>query len=116
MAETTTRPGSFAAKLDSELQARGLGRRTLARKLSEGRGGAQSVDTLRGLLQKYLRGEVVPTARSRHEIEDALGCKRDALEPDDDDEEASRPVRTLDDLLRLRIDEILREREQVQSA
>lgn len=117
MAETTARRsatnGSFAAKLDSALTERALGRRTLARKLSEGRGGAQSVDTLRRLLHKYLRGDVVPTTASRHEIEDALGCERDSLQPDDDEDGSRAVAFTLDELLRLRIDELFREREEV---
>lgn len=117
MGETTTTPSrGFGEKLDAELVSRAIGRRTLARQLSEGRGGRQSVDTLRRLLHKYLRGDVVPTPASRHEIEDALGLERDSLKPDDD-EDGSRAVHavTLDDLLRVRIDELFRERERAET-
>lgn len=107
-----TPKGSFAAKLDRELKARQLGRRTLARQLSEGRGGRQTVETLRRLLRKYLSDQVVPSTATRHEIEDVLGLERDALKPDDDEE--ARAVVTLDDFLRVRIDELFREREQAE--
>ena len=117
MAKTTAAKRTFAAKLEAELAARKLGRRTLARRLSEARGGRQSVDTLRRLLNKYAIGDHVPLAETRHEIEDAIGCERDSLKPDDD-EDGSRAVAvvTLDDLLRLRIDELFREREQTETA
>lgn len=79
---------TFQVKLQAELDRRGWGVRTLARKMGAGQT-PERVESIRRQLRKYLRGAspVVPSAATRHAIEDAFGdLERDSLKPDADDE------------------------------
>jgi hypothetical protein len=110
MGKQTLVKRTFAEKFAAALAEKQVGKRTLARQLSASREGRQSVDTMRRLLNKYLRTGVVPTEVSRHEIEAALGLDRDTLKPDaDDDEEADPAVK----LRRIRAELVLLGREDL---
>lgn len=82
---------TFAEKFEQALADRRekdptYGLRTLARRLAKD--DPEAVETIRRRLHKYRppkgggAAEVKPTAPTRHEIEDAMGLKRDALAPD----------------------------------
>ena len=72
----------FGEKLQAEMDARGMGARTLARLLDPG-----NVEQERRSIRRYLGG-MTPQARNRNRIEDALGLERGALEPDADEEDS----------------------------
>ena len=59
---------TFADWLALELRKRGLGVRTLARKIDPDR-----IDTVRSQLQKYMRAQIWPEDAMRQKIADALG-------------------------------------------
>lgn len=88
--------GTFGAKLGFELDSRGMGLRTLARKLERAEGrttppNPKRVEAIRRSLNKYLHHGRVPQDATRHAIEETLGLERDSLKPDDDPDDEGEP-------------------------
>lgn len=104
----TPTPTAFGRKLRTELTQREWGVRTLARALAARDNSPDRVESLRRQLKRYLSAvdPVRPSAATRHAIEDALGLKPDALADDDDE---GHLTMSLDEYLRLRARQILRE-------
>lgn len=82
---TATSGRSFSQKLKRELDARGMGARTLAKEIARRHGG--SVEDRRRTIIRWLQG-ATPVTRNREIVEDVLGVQRDSLKGDDEDEES----------------------------
>lgn len=76
-------PQRFADKLNAELEARGWGRRTLARALT-GENGAK-MESTRRTVNEWLGGYVTPKPESRRRVENVLGLKAGTLDDETED-------------------------------